>query len=134
LLFWIVPLYSVFPALLRLMDLTEHVWSEPSQNILANTRSSAPTVLTRIFLADVPRTLHREHHILAGVPVVHLFRLHRVLARSGIVPAATTFGAVLAEIPWTARPRDAAWSTPETARPRNAAWSTPETNDGHHRK
>jgi fatty acid desaturase len=100
-LYWLVPMYTVYPAILHLMDLTEHRWSRASQDLVENTRSSRPGVVARLFLTELPRTYHREHHVLARVPVHHLPALHRVLVANRIAPpAARNLWDGLRELPW----------------------------------
>ncbi len=81
LLMWIVPMYSVYPAILRLMDLTEHVLRVETLEVLENTRSTRPGLLGTLFVSDSNRTYHREHHLYSAVPFHKLPELSATLCR-----------------------------------------------------
>lgn len=85
--FWLVPMYTVYPAILRLMDLTEHRWTLESTDIALNTRSVRPGALGRWFVSDLGRSLHREHHLHPGVPFYRLEELSRRLIKEGALSA-----------------------------------------------
>ena len=82
---WILPMYTVYPALLHLMDLTEHNWQREDQSIPINSRSTAYGLLARVFITWYPRPYHREHHLFPGVLCPDLPRLARLLADEGRV-------------------------------------------------
>jgi fatty acid desaturase len=81
LLMWIVPMYTVYPAILRLMDLTEHVLRVDTLEVLENTRSTVPGMLGTLFVSDTNRTYHREHHMYSAVPFHALPELTAILGR-----------------------------------------------------
>ena len=83
LLFWLLPMYTVYPALLRLMDLTEHRWQVPSTRIADNTVSTRPNVIEHWLVSDLNRSFHREHHLFPTVPGVQLPRLSNILISAG---------------------------------------------------
>lgn len=86
LLYWIVPMYTVYPALLHAMDLTEHRWRERSSDLDVNTRSTLLSWVTRAFLGCLRRPQHRAHHHFPGVPVSELPALSRLLTLAGLSP------------------------------------------------
>ncbi len=78
-LFWILPMYTVYPGLLRLMDLTEHQWQVESTRIIENAASTRPNLLEHWLISDLNRSLHREHHLFPMVPGFRLPRLSELL-------------------------------------------------------
>lgn len=84
--YWIVPLYTAYPMILRLMDLTEHDWtaSDPARR----TVSTRPNLFEKVFVHDFNRNLHWEHHEWPSVPA-HL--LPKVHARFGRGPRRAGF-------------------------------------------
>lgn len=81
LLFWIVPMYTVYPMILTYFDLTEHYWESGSQEPEYNTRTVEHGFLVSLLLTHLPRGLHREHHYYPRVPAVNLPVLKMVLDR-----------------------------------------------------
>ena len=67
-LFWIIPLYTIFPFILKIMDLTEHNWWERGGDLNKNSNSTRANLLTKIFISDLGRMYHREHHIYPNIP------------------------------------------------------------------
>ncbi|AGC43736.1 fatty acid desaturase [Myxococcus stipitatus DSM 14675] len=86
LLLWVLPMYTVYPMILTLMDLTEHRWTLESDDLNVNARSTRLGLLPRIFISTLPRTLHREHHVFPGVVAVDLPLLSALLCKSGLSP------------------------------------------------
>lgn len=70
--YWILPMYTIYPSLLRLMDLTEHNWSENSGELKENTNTRRPSMLEKVFISDLNRSYHWEHHEFPQVPFYNL--------------------------------------------------------------
>jgi fatty acid desaturase len=82
--FWLLPLFSVFPAIIRLRIVTEHFSPEPLSG--AETRFVSRTTSTRwleIYLFGCDMEYHFEHHILPAIPHPQLAKLHAALVRKG---------------------------------------------------
>lgn len=80
---WIVPMWTVYPMILRWNDLTEHNWSEKSSDLRAQTNSRADKWWTLLFLSDLGRHFHWEHHLNPKVPWWKMRSYARQLAASG---------------------------------------------------
>lgn len=65
--FWVIPMYTVYPMILTYFDLTEHYWSVPSQDIKRNTHSKKHGFIAQMIVSQLPRGLHREHHLFPRV-------------------------------------------------------------------
>lgn len=99
LLYWTVPMYTVYPALLHAMDLTEHRWRERSNDLDVNTRSTLLSWVARAFLGCLQRPQHRAHHHFPGVPVGELPELSRLLAIAGLSrPSLVGFASMLPDL------------------------------------
>lgn len=72
LLYWVVPMYTVYPAILRWMDLTEHNWEVKNGRLASQTNSRLDSIVSRLFLSDSYRHLHWEHHVNPRVPYFRL--------------------------------------------------------------
>ena len=88
LLYWVIPMYTVFPAILELAELTEHRHYAGDKDLIRNTYSTVPGLFTGLFISELNRGVHREHHLVARVPCYRLPALHRLLVREAIVPPA----------------------------------------------
>jgi fatty acid desaturase len=77
-LFWLVPLFTFLPAILRLRSLAEHFglgWDHE----LTSARAVRTGPLQRFLFGPHWTCLHLEHHLFPSVPWYHLPKLHRVL-------------------------------------------------------
>ncbi|MBD2247487.1 fatty acid desaturase [Nostoc sp. FACHB-888] len=83
--FWIVPMYTVYPMILTFMDLTEHRWTDTSANIENNTRSVRTGVLAKLIISALPRGFHREHHFCPRVAVTKLPELSVILCQEDVL-------------------------------------------------
>jgi fatty acid desaturase len=82
LVFWVIPLFSIFPAIIRLRIVTEHF--SPASRLLAPGELSfvCRTTCTHpveIYLFGCDMEYHFEHHLLPAIPHPQLARLHRAL-------------------------------------------------------
>jgi fatty acid desaturase len=83
-LFWLLPLLSVFPALLRLKTITEHFdprLREPDVPVWVARTSRARWLQDHLVGARME--YHFEHHALPTIPYPGLRRLHRRLQAAG---------------------------------------------------
>jgi fatty acid desaturase len=78
LILWLVPLFSIVPALLRLRVIAEHHGLE-HKNDMNHSRNYHPTLLERFFLAPHYVWLHLDHHLFPAIPHYHLLHAHRLL-------------------------------------------------------
>ncbi|WP_183085114.1 fatty acid desaturase family protein [Trinickia fusca] len=98
LLLWLLPMYTVYPMILSLSDLTEHRWTEKTDDLNDNTRSVKTSAALRIWISMLPRGLHREHHIYPRVIAVDLPRLAAILRQASFYRQPTSFVGMLEEL------------------------------------
>lgn len=89
LLLWLLPMFTILPATLRLRGIAEHAGYEPNEDQNQNTR----TVVSPLsgFLSPHFGYYHREHHLYPSVPCYNLPQLFRVLRAERGGAAATDF-------------------------------------------
>ncbi len=80
LLFWLLPMYTTFPAILKFMDIMDHNWSDTSGDLKKNSNSRNVPWILRQFSSDLFRYYHREHHEFPMVPALNMPKLHELLA------------------------------------------------------
>jgi fatty acid desaturase len=93
LLFWVVPLLSFYPGLIRIRIITEHFAPEimdPDSQPVFVARSSVCGPIQH-YLLGAQMDYHFEHHLFPAIPYRHLARMHAELVRrdffSGDSPA-----------------------------------------------
>jgi len=82
LVFWLVPLFSIFPAIIRLRIVTEHYSPALHSNKTSGLPFVSRTTCTHpleIYLFGCDMEYHFEHHLLPSIPHPQLARLHRTL-------------------------------------------------------
>ncbi len=75
LLFWLLPLMTLSPLLLRWHGFGEHV-REQGDDAFENTITHKFGVVATLFLYPINSSYHLEHHLFPQVPWYHLKRLH----------------------------------------------------------
>ena len=84
LLFWVVPLFSFYPAIIRLRLITEHfapdVFDPETPAFVARTSVCGPI---EHYLFGAQMDFHFEHHLFPGIPYPQLRRMHADLVRQG---------------------------------------------------
>jgi fatty acid desaturase len=93
LLFHIVPLVTLYPAIIRLRSTVEHSFPIGYTTIDAEqswvTRSTDANWFERFVIAPLDGHYHFEHHLLPGVPYYNLRKAHFLIAGKGFrVPTA----------------------------------------------
>lgn len=81
LLFWIVPMLTWLQLALHIRSLGEHFPLPALRTALAQTRTTVPTWLDRMFVGTKDSCYHLEHHLYPSVPFYRLAELHRTLMR-----------------------------------------------------
>lgn len=80
---WLLPLMTVFWAVLRLRNISEHAMTENSENPLRHARTTKSNIFTRAFLAVYWVNYHVEHHAYMYVPCYNLPKLHKLFVEGG---------------------------------------------------
>jgi fatty acid desaturase len=102
LLFHVIPLLTLYPAVIRLRSAVEHSFpagyesSDPERRWIA--RSTDANWFERLVIAPLDGRLHFEHHLLPGVPYYNLARVHQLLRDKGFkIPMTRGYVAFLLE-------------------------------------
>jgi fatty acid desaturase len=85
LLYWALPLVTVFPAIVRWGAICEHVYGTEGVSVEESSPVILPTLAGRIFLPNLNFAMHPYHHFMPGVSFRNLPALHRVFEREGLV-------------------------------------------------
>ena len=75
--FWLLPLFTSFPALMILRQLVQH--GNADRGWLTNTRVFLMNPFARFALFPIGQDYHLPHHVYASVPHYNLPRLHDLL-------------------------------------------------------
>lgn len=86
LLYWMLPMYTIYPMILRFHDLTEHRWEMNTESLQINTRTRKDGWLFKLLFTALPRGYHREHHVYPRVCVVDLAIVNQLLSREKLLP------------------------------------------------
>lgn len=78
LLYWIVPLMTVFLAIRYLRNVAEH-YAVEHENVLNESRTVMAPIWELWLIAPWGLNYHLEHHLFPGVPCFRLGELHRLL-------------------------------------------------------
>jgi fatty acid desaturase len=103
LVLWMLPLFTVVQAILRLRAIAEHGATTDFSSPLTAARTNTGPAWLQWLIFPHHVNYHIEHHLYASVPHYNLPRLHREMARRGsldgaeVVPFQATLGKVFAE-------------------------------------
>ncbi len=85
LIYWILPLVTVFSVIVRLGAITEHVYNLSGTSV----NESSPLILLRwwekLILPNLNFTLHPYHHFYPGVAYCNLPKVHEIFHREKLV-------------------------------------------------
>lgn len=85
LLYWVLPLLTVFPVIVRLGAISEHVYNLPGASVI----ESSPLILQKwwekLLLPNLNFTLHTYHHFYPGVAYINLPKVHEIFKREKLV-------------------------------------------------
>lgn len=91
LLYWVLPLLTVFPVIVRLGAISEHVYNLPGASVI----ESSPLILLKwwekILLPNLNFTLHTYHHFYPGVAYLNLPKVHEIFKREKLVNEKNVF-------------------------------------------
>jgi len=91
LIYWILPLVTVFQVIVRWGAMCEHIYNMPG----ANVEESSPIIDRRwwehLILPDLNFTLHPYHHYFPGIPFCNLRKVHELFKREGLVDEGKVF-------------------------------------------
>lgn len=85
LLYWILPLLTVFQVMVRWGALAEHQYNLPGASVAESTPIIVPSLVDRILLPNLNFSLHAYHHYHPSVSAGNLPELHRIYTEAGLV-------------------------------------------------
>ncbi len=105
LLYWVLPLVTVFPAIVRLGAITEHVYNLPGASVIA----SSPLILIRwwekLLLPNLNFTLHSYHHFFPGVAYCNLPKIHKIFQQEKLINESNVFHGYMAYLKYLQSPQ-----------------------------
>jgi fatty acid desaturase len=85
LMYWVLPLMTVFAAIVRLGAIAEHIYDLPSASVV----DASPLMLQKwwekLLLPNLNFTLHPYHHYYPGVAFNNLPKVHEIFKREKLV-------------------------------------------------
>jgi fatty acid desaturase len=85
LIYWVLPLMTVFAAIVRLGAITEHIYDLPSATVV----DASPLMLQKwwekLLLPNLNFSLHPYHHYYPGVAYCNLPKVHEIFRREKLV-------------------------------------------------
>jgi fatty acid desaturase len=85
LVYWIVPLITVFPVIVRLGAITEHIYNLPGAGVIESSPLVFQTWWEKLLLPNLNFALHPYHHFYTGVAYINLPKVHEIFARENLV-------------------------------------------------
>jgi len=82
-LLWLLPLGTLFFAIIRLRNIAEHGMTTFDDNPLTHARTTRTHLLSRIFISPYWVNYHIEHHAYMYVPCYRLKALHHEMGQAG---------------------------------------------------
>ncbi len=96
LLYWVVPILTIAPVIIRWGALSEHIYNTPGARIEENSPLIIPSRLDRILLPNLNFSFHPYHHWYSNVSFSELPKVHALYRQQGLVDESKTFSGNLA--------------------------------------
>jgi fatty acid desaturase len=91
LLYWALPLLTIFPAIVRLGAITEHIYDLPSATVADASPLMLQTWWEKLLIPNLNFTLHPYHHYYPGIAHNNLPEVHRIFQRENLVVEKNVF-------------------------------------------
>ncbi len=85
LVYWVVPLVTVFPVIVRWGAICEHSYGEEGATPEETSPVILPSTLGKLFLPNLNFTMHVYHHYFPGVSFSALPEVHRIFVEEKLV-------------------------------------------------
>ncbi len=106
LIYWVVPLVTMLPLIVRLGAVTEHVYGSRGAGVLETT----PLILLRwwekLLLPNLNFTMHAYHHFYPGISFCNLPKVHAIFRNEGLVDETQAFFGYWAYLRWLMKRED----------------------------
>lgn len=112
LLYWVVPLLTVFQAIVRWGAICEHKYNLLHASVAESSPIIVPRWWEKLLLPNLNFTLHPYHHFFPGVSFSLLPKVHAIFCREGLIDDSHVFHGYAAYLKYLTRP-----SAPATAAP-----------------
>lgn len=90
-MYWAIPLLTVFPLIVRLGAISEHVYNMPGASVI----ESSPLIIQKwwekLLLPNLNFTFHAYHHFYPGIAWLNLPRVHDIFKREKLVSEPNVF-------------------------------------------
>ncbi len=91
LVYWVLPLLTVLPLIVRLGAICEHIYNLPKASLV----ESSPLIILRwwekLVLPNLNFTYHTYHHFFPGIAYCHLPKVHEIFKRENLVNEEAVF-------------------------------------------
>ena len=91
LVYWLLPLLTVFQAMVRLGAISEHEYNLEHASVEDTSPIIIPRWWEKLILPNLNFTLHPYHHYFPGISYSYLPKVHAVFCREGLVDEARLF-------------------------------------------
>lgn len=114
LLYWVVPLLTVFQAIVRWGAICEHKYNLPNASIAESSPIIVPRWWEKLLLPNLNFTLHPYHHFFPGVSYSLLPKVHAIFCREGLIDDSHVFHGYAAYLKYLIRPSAPVSAVPTT--------------------
>jgi fatty acid desaturase len=90
LFYWVLPLITVFQAIVRWGALCEHQYI-PSTSVVESSPIIEPLWFEKLILPNLNFNLHPYHHFCPGIPFDNLPKAHAIFQREGLIDESNVF-------------------------------------------
>ena len=91
LIYWLIPLLTVLPVIVRLGAITEHVYDLPGASVIDASPLVMQTWWEKLILPNLNFSLHPYHHFYTGVAYLNLPKVHQIFVRENLVNERNVF-------------------------------------------
>lgn len=104
LLYWVVPLLTVFQAIVRWGAICEHKYNLPKASVAESSPIILPRWWEKLLLPNLNFTLHPYHHFFPGVSFSLLPKVHAIFCREGLIDDRYVFHGYAAYLKYLIQP------------------------------
>ncbi len=105
LIYWVIPLVTLLPLIVRLGAITEHVYGERDASIIETTPLIRLRWWEKLLLPNLNFTLHAYHHFYPGISFSNLPKVHEIFRAEKLVDETQVFHGYWDYLRWLQKPR-----------------------------